>query len=81
MAPKIKTVNVQYGIRVNEEQVDAKPLLREARAYVKTIPLTDMIKSVTIVKMTTTEQVLDIYEPKQVTVLKASQLDEDLYEQ
>lgn len=78
MGPKIKTVGVQYAVRINEELSEAKSTLREARQYVKTIPLTEAIKKVNIVKLTTTEQTLDIYEPKQVTVLQASQLDEGM---
>lgn len=75
---KIKTVGVQYLVRMNDELVEAKSTLREARALIKTIPLTEATKKVNIVKLTTTEQVLDIYEPVQTFVLKASQLDEGL---
>lgn len=78
---KIKTVDVQYVVRMNDELVQAKSTLREARAFLKTIPLTEATKKVSIVKMTTTEQVLDIYEPVQTIVLKASQLDEGLLDE
>lgn len=79
MMPKIKTVGVQYLVKVNEEVADVKPTLRAARSYIKSIPLTEVIKKVTVVKLTTTEQLLDVYEPKQVTVLQANQLDLDLF--
>lgn len=80
MEPKIKTVSVQYHIKVNGLLVDAKPKLGEARKEVKKIPLTNAIKEVSIIKVTTTEQILDVYEPKQTTILTASQLDEGLDE-
>lgn len=78
MEPKIKTVNVQYVIKINDELSDVKPSLREARAKIKIMPVSDYIQTVSIVKTTTTEQILDIYEPKQVVVLTANQLDEGL---
>lgn len=78
MGPKIKTVGVQYLVKMNEELVDAVATLRQARSLVKTIPLTEATKKVNIVKLTTTEQVLDVYEPVQTLVLRASQLDEGL---
>ena len=75
---KIKTVGVQYLVKMNEETIDAKNTLREARALLKTIHLTEAVKKVNIVKQTTTEQVLDVYEPVQTFILRASQLDEGL---
>lgn len=78
---KIKTIGVQYLVKMNEETVDAKNTLREARALLKTIPLTAAVKKVNIVKQTTTEQVLDVYESVQTFILKASQLDEGLVDE
>lgn len=81
MAPKIKTVSVTYAIKVNSILADNKPTLREARATVKSMPVNDGLHNVTISKLTTTEQILDTYEPKTITVLTASQLDDGMLDE
>jgi len=78
MEPKVKTINVAYVIKVNNDDTDAKATLREARQAIKSMPINDDLVKVSIVKRTTTEQVLDTYEPQVTKVLTASDFSLDI---
>jgi len=78
MEPKIKTMNVAYQIKVNNQVIDRFLTLREARKYIKFMAINDDLHKVTIVKETLTNQVIDVYEPQVTKVLKASDLSLEL---
>jgi hypothetical protein len=78
MEKKIKTIQTNYIIKVNNELVTIKPTLKLARETVKALPINDDVTIVHIVKQTVNESILDTYETKTTKVLVASELDSDL---
>lgn len=78
MEPKVKTTGVAYVVKINNDETDSRPSLKEARQLVKTMPINDDLVKVSIVKRTTTEQVLDVYEPQVTKVLTASDFSLDI---
>lgn len=78
MGPKVKTIDTTYVIKVNDEPVTGLATRKEARHYVKYMALTTEVKDVKIVKRTTTEQVLKVFEVQQKVALKAMDLDEGM---
>jgi hypothetical protein len=78
MGQKIKTVQTSYLIKVNNDVIDTKATLREARQLIKTLTINDDVCSVFIIKQTLNETVLDIYHTKTTKVLVADQLDEGM---
>ncbi len=78
MEPRVKTIDTTYIIKVNDEPVTGVASRAEARQYVKFMPLDAHVKDVKIVKRTTTEQVLRVFETQQKMALKAVDLDEGL---
>jgi hypothetical protein len=75
---KIKTIQTNYLIKVNNDIVDTKPTLREARLLIKTLILNTEAINVSVIKQTLNESVVDSYIVKTTKVLVANQLDGDM---
>lgn len=78
MDVKVKTVRTDYLIKVNNDIAVVKPSLKEARQHVKAMPINDNIFTVSVIKQTVNETVVDVYQTQTTKVLVASQLDDEL---
>lgn len=78
MDPKVKTIQTNYIIKVNNEISVVKPSLKEARQHIKAMSIHDNMFTVQIIKQTVNETILDVYQTKTTKVLVASQLDDDI---
>jgi len=74
--PKVK--NSKYVIKVNGEIVDRHDRLAMARKALEKLSIPSGTKSVELIRETTTETTINTFKPKQVTVLEAGSLDEDM---
>jgi hypothetical protein len=78
MGQKVKTIQTNYLVKINNEVTDVMSTLRDARQLIKTLTINDDVNSVYIIKQTINETLLDTYHTKTTKVLIASQLDEGL---
>lgn len=80
---KVKTPR-KYYVRVNGEAVEQFDTLGLARKYVhttysKVLPNQTLPQSVEIIKQVVLEEVMDVFEPKPMQILMATDLDSELY--
>lgn len=78
MGQKVKTIQTSYLVKVNNEIVETRASLRDARQLIKLMSINDDILTVSIIKQTLNETILGVYHTKTTKVLMASQLDEGL---
>jgi hypothetical protein len=78
MEPKVKTIAVNYIVKVNKQPIQEFSSVWEAKRHINSLIINDDINTVEIVKQTTQETIIKSFQTKVAKVLIATDLDSGL---